>query len=124
MCGTAPAMISPPMQPVIVKPCTCDGQARGWPRYRCKIPFMEEGATFCAQRINFGQSEIWLQLEGRELTPRRTLATNEVVNVVRRCCEPEVFKKFYADCHTALAHVGMLTIANGNELLTELKLTT
>jgi hypothetical protein len=85
---------------------------------------MEEGAKFCAQRINFGQSEIWLQVEGRELTPRRTLATNEVVSVVRRYCEPEVFQKFYADCHTALGHVGMLTIANGNELITELNLTT
>jgi hypothetical protein len=85
---------------------------------------MEEGTTFCAQRINFGQSEIWLQLEGRELSPRRTLATNEVFNVVRRYCEPEVFKKFYADCQTALGHVGILTISNGNELITELKLTT
>jgi hypothetical protein len=37
-------------------------------------------------QINHGQSEIWLEGDGKELTPRRKLATNEVVNVMRRHC--------------------------------------
>jgi hypothetical protein len=83
---------------------------------------MKEGTTLCAKRINYGQSEIWTQLEGRELSSRRTLATNELFNLVRRHCEPEIFQKFHADCHTALGHIGMLSISNRGELMTELRL--
>jgi hypothetical protein len=53
---------------------------------------MKEGATLYAKRINNGQSEIWLETDGRELTQRRKLATNEVVNVTRRYCTPESSK--------------------------------
>lgn len=57
------------------------------------------------KRINRGQSEIWLEADGKKLTAHRTPATNEVVNVVRRHTPEEVFKKFYADSHVALQHV-------------------
>jgi hypothetical protein len=43
---------------------------------------MKEGATLCALKINHGQLEIWLETDGNELTQRRKLPTNEVVNVV------------------------------------------
>jgi len=36
--------------------------------------------TFYAKQINHGQSDIWLGDDGKELTPKRRLATNEVVN--------------------------------------------
>jgi hypothetical protein len=48
-----------------------------------------------AKQINHGQSEIWLAADGKELTPHRTLATNEVVNVVRRHTAEDLFKAFY-----------------------------
>jgi uncharacterized protein (TIGR03435 family) len=38
---------------------------------------MKENATLHAQQINHGQSEIWLEADGTELTNRRRLATNE-----------------------------------------------
>jgi hypothetical protein len=44
---------------------------------------MKEGATLHARQINHGQSEIWLEADSKELTQRRKLATNEVVNVTR-----------------------------------------
>lgn len=47
---------------------------------------MNEGAKLYAQQINHGQSEIWLEADGKELTPRRKFAINEVVNVTRRHC--------------------------------------
>jgi hypothetical protein len=85
---------------------------------------MKEGATLYAQRINYGQSEIWLEADGRELTQRRTLATNEVVNVTRRYCTSEVFQGFYVDYHIALGHVAKLALPNLDEIVADLKLTT
>jgi hypothetical protein len=83
---------------------------------------MKEGATLCALKINYGQSEIWLKIDGKELTQRRKLATNEVVNVARRYCTPEVFKAFYADYNVAAGHVATLTVANLDEIAAELRL--
>jgi len=71
---------------------------------------MKEGARLCALKINNGQSEIWLELDGKELTQRRKLATNEVVNVARRHCTPEVFGAFYADYHIAAGHVARIEL--------------
>ena len=42
---------------------------------------------------------------GRNSRHTAPLATNEVVNVVRRHTPEEVFKKFYGDYHVALQHV-------------------
>jgi len=56
---------------------------------------MKEVATLHARLINHGQSEIWLEVDGKEVTQRRTLATNEV-NVTRLQCTPEAFAAFYA----------------------------
>ena len=82
---------------------------------------MKEGATLYAQRINYGQSEIWLEADGGELTQRRKLATNEVVNVTRRLCAPEVFQTFYAD-YRAVGDVARLAAPNLREIASELKL--
>jgi hypothetical protein len=75
-----------------------------------------------AKQINHGQSEIWLQADGKELTPHRTLATNEVVNVVRRTTSEDVFKAFYAEYHIALEHIASLDVPNLDAIATELKL--
>jgi hypothetical protein len=83
---------------------------------------MKEGAALCALKINNGQSEIWLETDGKELTQRRKLATNEVVNVARRHCTPEVFGVFYADYCTAKGRVATLTVANLDEIAAELRL--
>ncbi len=50
---------------------------------------MGEHATLWAKQINHGQSQIWLEADGLKLTPHHTLATNEVVNVVRRHTTPD-----------------------------------
>jgi hypothetical protein len=84
---------------------------------------MTEGAKLHAQQINHGQSEIWLEAKGKELTPRRRLATNEVVNVTRRHCAEEAFKAFYASYHVAVGHVGTLDVSNLDEIAAELRLT-
>jgi hypothetical protein len=83
---------------------------------------MKEGATLCALKINHGQSEIWLETDGKELTQRRKLATNEVVNVARRHCAPEVFGAFYADYHIAVGRVATLAAAQLDEIAAELRL--
>jgi hypothetical protein len=83
---------------------------------------MKADVTLCAQKINYGQSEIWLEVDGKELTQRRKLATNEVVNVARRHCTPEVFGAFYADYHIAVGRVATLTAANLDEIAAELRL--
>jgi hypothetical protein len=83
---------------------------------------MVQGVALCAKQINHGQSEIWLGADGKELTQRRTLATNEVVNVTRRHCAPDVFAAFYADYHLAVGHVATLAVPNLDEVAVELKL--
>ena len=83
---------------------------------------MVEGVALYAKQINHGQSEIWLGAEGKELTQRRTLATNEVVNVTRRHCTPEVFAAFYGDYHLAVGHVAALAVPNLDEVAVELRL--
>ena len=75
-----------------------------------------------AKQINYGQSEIWLAADGKELTPHRTLATNEVVNVVRRHTAEDVIKAFYAEYHVALEHVASLSAQTLDAIATELKL--
>jgi hypothetical protein len=85
---------------------------------------MMENITLYAQLINHGQSEIWLGADGKELTQRRRLATNEVLNVTRRHCDPSVFETFYADYHKAIGHVASLAPQNMDELAVELKLKT
>jgi len=83
---------------------------------------MDEGTKLCAQQINHGQSDIWLEANGKELTQRRRLATNEVVNVTRRHCPPDVFEKFYAGYRTAVDHITTLTVPNLEEIAAELQL--
>jgi hypothetical protein len=83
---------------------------------------MTEGTSLYALRINHGQSEIWLARDGKELTQRRTIATNEVLNVTRRHCAPEVFAASYAEYNTAVGYVVALSIANLNEIAAELNL--
>lgn len=75
-----------------------------------------------AKQINHGQSEVWLEAEGKELTAHRTLATNEVVNVVRRATSEDVFKAFYAEYHIALEHIASLDVPNLDVIAAELKL--
>lgn len=77
-----------------------------------------------AKQINHGQSEIWLEAEGKELTPHRTLATNEVVNVARRYCTEETFNDFYQRYHIAVGQAASLSVPNLEEIATELKLNT
>jgi len=84
---------------------------------------MVEGVALYAKQINHGQSEIWLGADGKELTQRRTLATNEVVNITRRHCAPEMFAAFYADYHLAVGHVAALAVPNLDEIAVELRLT-
>lgn len=81
-----------------------------------------EGITLYAQQIDHGRSEIWLGADGKELTQRRMLASNEVVNVTRRLCPPEVFQAFNADYHAGIGHVAALAAPNLDEIATELKL--
>ncbi|HTF67593.1 MAG TPA: hypothetical protein VK638_33430 [Edaphobacter sp.] len=83
---------------------------------------MKEGATLNAQQINHGQSEIWLEADGKELTQRRKLATNEVINVTRRHSSPEIFQTFYAEYHIAGGHIATLAVPNLEEVAAELKL--
>jgi hypothetical protein len=83
---------------------------------------MKEGATLHARLINHGQSEIWLELDGKEVTQRRTLATNEVNNVTRRQCTPESFAAFYAAYHVTVGSVATLAVPNLDEIATELRL--
>jgi hypothetical protein len=77
---------------------------------------------FRGQRINHGRSEIWLEADGKEATPRRNLATNEVVNVVRRHCTPKVFQAFYEEYSRPVGHVADLNVPNLKEIAAELKL--
>lgn len=84
---------------------------------------MTEGTKLHAKQINHGRSEIWLEEDGKELTNRRNLATNEVVNVARRLCAAEVFESFYKDYHVAVGHVATLSVANLEEIAAELRLT-
>jgi len=83
---------------------------------------MKEAAKLCVQQINYGQSEIWLQADDRELTQRRTLATNEVFNVTRRHCASDTFQAFYVDYHTAVGHIATLAVPNPDEIAAELRL--
>lgn len=85
---------------------------------------MSANTVLQAKQINHGQSEIWLEAEGKELTPHRTLATNEVVNVTRRHCPEDIFKDFYQRYHIALDQAASLSVPNLEEIATELKLNT
>jgi hypothetical protein len=77
---------------------------------------MAENISLYAQQLNHGQPEIWLGSDGEPLTQRRELATNEVVNVTRRHCSPEVLETFYRDYHKEVGHVAALTVENMNQL--------
>jgi hypothetical protein len=83
---------------------------------------MNDGIGLYAERINHGQSEIWLGQEGKELTPRRKLATNEVVNVTRRHCDSMIFTAFYADYFSAVGRPAMLSVSTLDEIAADLKL--
>jgi hypothetical protein len=78
--------------------------------------------TFFAKRINYGQSEIWLGHDGQDLTKRRTLATNEVLNITRRLCVPDVFQTFHDDYYAAIDQVATLVVPNIEELAAEFRL--
>lgn len=83
-----------------------------------------EDSTFFAKRINHGQSEIWLGHNGKDITPRRTLATNEVLNITRRLCTLDEFQTFHADYYKAIDHVAILTVPNIEKLAVEFRLRT
>ena len=83
---------------------------------------MTDSTTLQVRQINNGQSEIWLEADGKELTPRRLLATNEVLNVTRRQCPADVFETFYKQSHVALGQIGSLSVPNLGEIASELKL--
>lgn len=83
---------------------------------------MTDSATLQTRQINHGQSEIWLEADGKELTLRRTLATNEVNNVIRRHCPTDIFETFYKQYHIALGHIASLSVPNLDEIAAELKL--
>ena len=85
---------------------------------------MKENAQLCARQINHGQSEIWLGVDGKDLTERRTIATNEVINVTRRHCPSEVFQEFNAAYHITIGQIATLAVANLDEIATELRLKT
>lgn len=85
---------------------------------------MAADMVLLAKQINQGQSEIWLESDDTELTIHRTLATNEVVNVVRRHTPDGVFKAFYASYHAALNQVASLASPYLDTIATELKLKT
>jgi len=83
---------------------------------------MDQDVNFCARMINHGQSEIWLAGNGHELTPRRTLATNEVINVTRRHCTPDVFAAFNAIYHGAIGQIAVLALPSLAEIAAEFRL--
>jgi hypothetical protein len=83
---------------------------------------MDPDVNLCARQINHGRSEIWLETDGHELTPRRTLATNEVVNVIRRHCAPEVFAAFNATYHIAIGQIAPLSAPSLANIAAELRL--
>ena len=83
---------------------------------------MKHATTLHAQRVDYGRSEIWLEADGRELTPRRRLATNEVINVTRRHCTPEVFQPFYSDPQAAVGPVATLDVSNLDKVVMEFRL--
>lgn len=85
---------------------------------------MKENSQLCARQINHGQSEIWLEADGKDLTERRTIATNEVVNVARRHCPSDVLQEFYRAYHVAIGHVATLAVTNLDEIAAELRLRT
>jgi hypothetical protein len=77
----------------------------------------DEGrCTLQARQINHGQSEIWKEADAKKLTPHRKLATNEVVNVTRRHCTPEIFQTFYTDYPRAVGHVATLAVPYLDEI--------
>lgn len=76
----------------------------------------------CAKQIDHGRSEIWLEANGQELTARRNLATNEVVNVTRRHCMVEAFEAFYKQYHVAIGHVASLDVPTLEVIADELRL--
>jgi len=72
--------------------------------------------------INHGRSEIWFESGSKSSPEPRVLATNEVVNVTRRLCEPEVFEAFYKELHQSVGTEASLAGENIDAIATELKL--
>jgi hypothetical protein len=85
---------------------------------------MKENTQMCARQINHGQSEIWLEADGKDLTERRTIATNEVVNVTGGHCPSDVFQEFYRAYHVAIGHIATLAVTNLDEIAAELRMKT
>ena len=57
--------------------------------------------TLHARRLNYGQSEIWLDDDSK----RRTIATNAVVWAVRKNCNIAVAESFYETLHESMGNV-------------------
>jgi hypothetical protein len=85
---------------------------------------MEATIRLYVQRINHGQSIVWLGSEAEETSPRRMIASNEVRNVVQRLCTSEVFDAFYKDWHIKLGAVAVaaLDMPNLQDVAKELQL--
>jgi hypothetical protein len=82
---------------------------------------MSSSLCLYARLINHGQSQIWLVSDGTEITPRRTLASNEVRNIIKRLC-PEAFDTFYKDWHAAPGRAATLEVINLADVAKELGL--
>jgi hypothetical protein len=82
---------------------------------------MEDDNKLYVRMVNYGQSEIWLGSDNAETSSRRTLASNEVRNVVQKLC-PQGFEAFYRDWHVKLGHVVRVETENVREVAKELKL--
>lgn len=82
---------------------------------------MAESLRPYVQMINHWQSQVWLGSSDAEPSTRRTLASNEVRNVVQRLC-PEAFDVFYKDWHVALGSVATLETCNLMDVAKELHL--
>lgn len=83
---------------------------------------MSEERFLGVKLINHGQSEIWFEAGNKSSPEPRVLATNEVVNVIRRLCEPEIFEAFYKQWHQSVGTVASLVGENVDAIATELKL--
>jgi hypothetical protein len=74
-----------------------------------------------AKRLNHGQSEIYIEINGTE-SKRRILATNELRNITARLCPKETFDTFYQALYVRVGSHATLTTADMDEIATELRL--
>jgi hypothetical protein len=64
---------------------------------------------------------IWLGSDGQELTLRRLLATNEVLNVIRRLCLGDAFKALESGHHSGPGNIATLSSPDLYGIVSELQ---